>query len=989
MFLYTALALQIRRPENETPSVSYRPRQEDPRVTEGRIRQMEAINSYARLVSVGHPAVNELPYPPVVKEGQLPSRPPATEPVIIRVPENPSNSYPEQTSNKEKGERYQDKPLLTRPGYYQTESVVKPYWTEETVVVGTPSDSYVQRPQQESERYRSRYEGSSTIIGKPYSTDEVVLKVSQSFERPTGRRVPDPPRSAEQSYQINQANQAQQSSQSYLSAQQVYQQEQKTNSETQKYYQPEINQPSSLPYQQHQTSSETQQNSQENQPSRYRPIPQSFQQQSQQTNAEKFYQPEIIQQSTPIYQKLQQTSSETKKYYPPENNSKAQQSSQSYLPTLQTLQQHLQLTNAEKLYQSEISQVNQQSGQSYLPVQQTYQQQSQQSNSENKFYQPEINQQSSSTYQQQTSSETKKYYPPENNNKANQVQQSSQGYLPAQQTLQQSQQSNSEKFYQPEINQQSSPTYQQQTSSETKKYYPPESSQTNQAQQSSQNYQSNNKQIYQQEPQQQTSSGSQNYYQPEVSHTQQSSQTYKQQLLPQQTNPETQKYYQQPVSDRPYIITSSGIDLDGRYENTIPVSEQPKQKLNVLPEAYIVRTEKPPQENERPSTFVESDRPINGRPHGIPSPESERIEVVHLSQEAKGPTQQEFRSELTSNQNQPIQPINQEFRPESPRSSIEKQKVPSTFYPIGPVRAYQVTQAIYSSPPNRFFQLPAPLPNPFENQFQSPPSSPVQSPQPPAPSVFENNDFPPGDSWSVNPVQYPASISTNRPFPGLSQLPEEPHSSDRFALNYRPALPYVESHRLNRSLSHFVPILEEQQQQQPLVYDRPVVKSEETFRYPSQEPFSQPTYDDPVVLEAEYYNSQQKSEENSQDNQQRPEGDLTGVKGTPGVDYPIYNTVPTDLKFKCEMVDSPGTRHPAYYADPYTRCQVYIYLSVDRIVIYLLFVFQVFHVCQSTLAKDSFLCPNGTIFNQKVRVCDWWHNVQCGRSIFEVLFKIV
>lgn len=30
--------------------------------------------------------------------------------------------------------------------------------------------------------------------------------------------------------------------------------------------------------------------------------------------------------------------------------------------------------------------------------------------------------------------------------------------------------------------------------------------------------------------------------------------------------------------------------------------------------------------------------------------------------------------------------------------------------------------------------------------------------------------------------------------------------------------------------------------------------------------------------------------------------------------------------------------------------------------------------------KDSFLCPNGTIFNQKVFVCDWWHNVQCDES---------
>lgn len=27
--------------------------------------------------------------------------------------------------------------------------------------------------------------------------------------------------------------------------------------------------------------------------------------------------------------------------------------------------------------------------------------------------------------------------------------------------------------------------------------------------------------------------------------------------------------------------------------------------------------------------------------------------------------------------------------------------------------------------------------------------------------------------------------------------------------------------------------------------------------------------------------------------------------------------------------------------------------------------------------RHSFLCPNGTIFNQKKRICDWWYNVDC------------
>jgi len=37
---------------------------------------------------------------------------------------------------------------------------------------------------------------------------------------------------------------------------------------------------------------------------------------------------------------------------------------------------------------------------------------------------------------------------------------------------------------------------------------------------------------------------------------------------------------------------------------------------------------------------------------------------------------------------------------------------------------------------------------------------------------------------------------------------------------------------------------------------------------------------------------------------------------TPGVDYPIYNSVPFGLAFTC------GGKLPGYYADPEARCQV-------------------------------------------------------------------
>ena len=44
---------------------------------------------------------------------------------------------------------------------------------------------------------------------------------------------------------------------------------------------------------------------------------------------------------------------------------------------------------------------------------------------------------------------------------------------------------------------------------------------------------------------------------------------------------------------------------------------------------------------------------------------------------------------------------------------------------------------------------------------------------------------------------------------------------------------------------------------------------------------------------------------------------------------------------------------------------------------------QLFHMCvdEGTLSPPftdyTFLCPNGTIFNQQYFICDWWFNVDC------------
>ena len=55
-----------------------------------------------------------------------------------------------------------------------------------------------------------------------------------------------------------------------------------------------------------------------------------------------------------------------------------------------------------------------------------------------------------------------------------------------------------------------------------------------------------------------------------------------------------------------------------------------------------------------------------------------------------------------------------------------------------------------------------------------------------------------------------------------------------------------------------------------------------------------------------------------------------------------------------------------YYADPGARCQS-------------------FHICAGEgrldgLTKFSFLCPNGTLFQQQYFVCDWWFNVDCSKT---------
>ena len=88
------------------------------------------------------------------------------------------------------------------------------------------------------------------------------------------------------------------------------------------------------------------------------------------------------------------------------------------------------------------------------------------------------------------------------------------------------------------------------------------------------------------------------------------------------------------------------------------------------------------------------------------------------------------------------------------------------------------------------------------------------------------------------------------------------------------------------------------------------------------------------------------------------------IPGVPGDDYPIFAEVP-ETSFFCD-----GLVEGGYYADPEAECQA-------------------FHICAADgtggLTKYSFLCPNGTIFQQQYFVCDWWFNVDC--SLAEDQYK--
>ncbi|KAK4003226.1 hypothetical protein OUZ56_005006 [Daphnia magna] len=88
--------------------------------------------------------------------------------------------------------------------------------------------------------------------------------------------------------------------------------------------------------------------------------------------------------------------------------------------------------------------------------------------------------------------------------------------------------------------------------------------------------------------------------------------------------------------------------------------------------------------------------------------------------------------------------------------------------------------------------------------------------------------------------------------------------------------------------------------------------------------------------------------------EQDKEIDVNTIPGVAGKDYPNYHEIPK-TNFGC------SDKIPGYYADTDARCQVWHYCSQEGLV-------------------DSFLCPNGTIYSQERRVCEWYYDVDCTKS---------
>ena len=124
---------------------------------------------------------------------------------------------------------------------------------------------------------------------------------------------------------------------------------------------------------------------------------------------------------------------------------------------------------------------------------------------------------------------------------------------------------------------------------------------------------------------------------------------------------------------------------------------------------------------------------------------------------------------------------------------------------------------------------------------------------------------------------------------------------------------------------------------------------------------------------------------------------LDAVPGVPAMDYPVYSNVPL-TGFNCYGKNFGGklgqsifgmnsASHLKIFACCGRRVRIKLGFALPWLIILLYIVLhyddptgyyadprsacQSFHVCDRSGGHFSFLCPNGTIFNQQIFACDW------------------
>ncbi|XP_071524853.1 uncharacterized protein [Panulirus ornatus] len=139
-------------------------------------------------------------------------------------------------------------------------------------------------------------------------------------------------------------------------------------------------------------------------------------------------------------------------------------------------------------------------------------------------------------------------------------------------------------------------------------------------------------------------------------------------------------------------------------------------------------------------------------------------------------------------------------------------------------------------------------------------------------------------------------------------------------------------------------------------------RSPQLYREPPQAFHEDPRYPAPQVdqyqPEPPTYQKKYQEEERDEDYEES----TNTIPGEPGKDYPVHAIIPS-TGFSC------SDKLPGFYVDEKANCQVW-------------------HYCKTDGLKESFLCPNGTIYNQANRVCEWWFNVDCDSDTIAQQYKV-